>query len=408
MPEDTPQLRRSLTLPQVALYGLGNILGAGIYVLIGKVAAAAGTLAPLAFLLSAVVAAITAFSFAELSSRFPLSGGGALYVHRGFKVARLTMVMGVLIVLTGIVSAATIAKGFVGYLEVFVVVPEWLVITILLLFLCGLASWGISESVGTAVLITLIEVVGLILILAVALPGASLDNAAAAPVPAADTVLTPGGLISGAFLAFYAYVGFEDMVNVAEEVKQPQRNMPLAIVIALLAATVLYMLVAISALMVLTPAQLGASEAPLAAVYETVTGNNPWAISVISLFAVVNGALIQIIMGSRVCHGLAREQLFPASLGRVNATTRTPINATLLMTVVILIAALWLPIETLARLTTALLLVVFTLVNLALLRIKREDPHPQGIFLVPRAVPMAGALVCLCFVSAEIYLMVNS
>ena len=397
------QLKRSLTLTLVSLYGLGNILGAGIYVLIGKVAAEAGYLAPLAFLLASMVAAITAFSFAELSSRFPLSGGGALYVHKGFGLPQVTVIVGLMIILTGIVSAATIAKGFVGYLQVFIAVNDWLVIISLLTMLCFLACWGITESVSTAVVITFVEVLGLVLILAVSVPATGAGALPSLEVPDPAPAVAWTGLVGGSFLAFYAYVGFEDMVNVAEEVRHPTRNMPLAILFALVVATVLYMLVAVSALLILTPEQLGASDAPLATVYETATGNSPWAISIISMFAVVNGALIQIIMGSRVCYGLAREKLLPEFIGQVNSRTRTPINATIVITAIIIAAALWFPIETLARSTTALLLLVFSLVNVALLRIKLRENHPQGVFAVPLFVPVLGALLCVSFLAAESY-----
>jgi basic amino acid/polyamine antiporter, APA family len=216
----------------------------------------------------------------------------------------------------------------------------------------------------------LLEVGGLLLILWITAPAwQQLPTVVSEAKPGFSSAAL-GGLFGGAFLAFYAYVGFEDMVNVAEEVKNPQRNMPIAILLALAIATVLYILVAISSLLVLNPQELGRSDAPLASIYETVTGNSPWLISLVSLFAVINGALIQIIMGSRVCYGLARQNRLPDYIGRVNSKTRTPINATLLVSLIILIAALILPIETLANTTTYLLLIVFSLVNLALVRIK--------------------------------------
>ncbi|MDA1372529.1 MAG: amino acid permease [Proteobacteria bacterium] len=395
------KLRRSISLPLVFLYGLGNILGAGIYVLIGRVAAEAGYLAPLAFVIAALIAAITAFSFAELSSRFPHSAGGALYVHRGFRIPNLTVVVGLLIVLSGIASAATMANGFVGYLQVFFDAPARLVIISLVLSLCVLACWGIAESVSMAVVLTLIEVFGLLLVMGVTLPELKeLIPTTTQQLPSTG-FLGWTGLVSGSFLAFYAYIGFEDMVNVVEEVKNPTRNLPIAILAALTLATVLYVLVAINVLLVLTPADLGESEAPLADVYETVTGSSPWAISVISMFAVINGALIQIIMGSRVLYGLSREKLISKAIGRVNEKTRTPVNATILVSVVITIAALWFPIETLARSTTTLLLVIFTLVNIALIKIKTRDGHPPGVFRVPFVLPVFGTLVSVSFLIME-------
>ena len=394
-------LKRSLTLPLVTLYGLGNILGAGVYVLIGKVAGEAGYYAPLAFLLASVVAAITAFTFAELSSRYPVSAGEAIYVQEAFGYKQLSLLVGLLIVLTGIVSAATIAKGFVGYLHLFWQAPDWLIIVLLLAALCLVAIWGITESVATAAAFTVVEVAGLVLILIVTLPVAGGIPDTVPEISTAPEAIGWTGLVGGAFLAFYAYVGFEDMVNVAEEVEQPERNLPLAILTALGCATVLYVLVAINSLLVLTPQQLSASDAPMASVYAAATGSDPWLISIISMFAVVNGALIQIIMAARVCYGLARQGWLPTSIGSVHPKTRTPLNATIVITGIILVAALWLPIETLANSTTTLLLVVFSLVNVALVRVKLKRQPTENIFEVPLAVPLVGCAACVGFLLAQ-------
>ena len=360
--------------------------------LIGAVASTAGNFAPYSFILAAMVAGVTAFSFAELASRFSVSGGGALFIHKGFHKPQLTRLVGLMINMTDVVSAATITRGFVGYVRVFAPVPKTVAIVGMLALLCGPACWGINESVVTAALITFVEVMGLLLIVWVAFrisPDAAAINlgtlnpeATSLDAAVDENRFSLAALVSGAFLAFYAYIGFEDMVNVAEEVKNPCRNMPLAIVIAISLATALYVLVTWSALRVVPAAVLGSSDAPLAMVYEVATGESSYLIAGISLFAVINGALIQIIMGSRICYGLTREGLLPAWLGLFNGKIRTPINATILITGCILLAAVWLPIETLARLTTALLLLVFTLVNLALIRIKREPKPEHELFEV--------------------------
>ncbi len=390
-------LNRNLSLPLITLYGLGNILGAGVYVLIGKVAGEAGYFAPLSFLLASFIAGLTAFSFAELASRYPVSAGEAVYVEEGFGFKRLSLTVGLLVVLTGIVSAATITKGFVGYLDVFIEFPDTAVIICLLTLLGFTAVWGILESVTVAALFTLLEVGGLVLILVVTAP-------ALQQLPQLQLDPTNGsfagswnGIVGGAFLAFYAYIGFEDMVNVAEEVRNPRRNLPIAILIALGIASVMYILVTINSLLILTPQELGQSEAPLAAIFQTATGKSPWLISVISLFAVVNGALIQIIMASRVCYGLAIKNWLPAFLGSVNKITQTPINATMAITVSIIGGALWLPIETLAKTTTYLLLIIFILVNTALVKIKRRDENIDGIFQVNILVPIFASIMCFAF-----------
>lgn len=402
MSDSPTTLRRSLSLTQVTLYGLGNILGAGIYVLIGEIVGIAGSLAPLAFLSAAAIAALTAFSFAELCSRFPVSGGGALYVHKGFQIPSLTVLIGGLMILTGIVSAATIARGFVGYLDVFIQLPPNLIIILLLGSLCALACWGIEQSVTTAALITLLEIGGLLLIIAVAFFFGQTETVSITQVglenrePVGWT-----GLVGASFLAFYAYIGFEDIVNVAEEVRSPRRNLPLAIGIALVGATLLYALATSAALQILSPDELAASSAPLADVYLSATNSSPWFITIISLLAVINGALIQIIMCSRICFGLAQQQLVPEQLGRLNPVTQTPVRATIVITAIMMIAALSLSTETLARFTTTILLVVFAVVNMALLRIKRQQPDAPDSFQIPFIIPLLGLFACCGFLLAE-------
>lgn len=390
-------LKRSLSLWLLILYGLGNILGAGVYVLIGKVAGEAGYYAPAAFLLASLIALLTALSFAELAARYPLSAGPAVYVQRGIGVERLSLIVGLLIAATGVVSAATIARGFVGYLAVFIQLPEPGVIIVLLGLLGVIAAWGIVQSVTLAGLFTVLEVSGLLLILWVTGDSlVTLPSRMGEFVPGADWSVWLG-IIGGAYLGFYAYVGFEDIVNIAEEVKEPRRNLPIAIISCVLLATVLYVLLAFAALLTLSPAELGVSTAPMADIYQLATGASPWFISVVSLFAVVNGALIQIIMASRMLYGLSREGWLPSWLGRIHNLTRTPVNATALVSLIIVAAALWLPIETLARATTTLLLSVFALVNGALVAVKygeRKHPHSQAGIRIASWIPVAGALCC--------------
>jgi amino acid transporter len=397
------ELRRSLSLTQITLYGLGTILGAGIYVLVGKVAGLAGLYAPVSFVVAAALAAMTGISYAELSARYPRSAGEAVYVQEGLHRRTLSVLVGFLIILTGVVSAATIANGFVGYLHVFAPVPDWLAITLLVLLLGALAAWGINESVMAASVITLVEVGGLILVLLVA--GDSLGELPARLpelIPPADAGVWHGILL-GAFIAFYAFIGFEDMVNVAEEVKNPTRMLPLAIIIAIVVSTILYLLVSLVAVLALPPAELAQSRAPLALIYERATGSAPVLISLISIFAVVNGALIQIIMAARVLYGMSREGWLHGAFGRVHPRTQTPLLSTMLVTLVVLILALWLPLVTLAKATSFIILVVFALINLALVRIKRREPRPNGIKVYPVWIPVAGFVSTTAFVLFQLY-----
>jgi basic amino acid/polyamine antiporter, APA family len=402
MTDAEPALKRSLSLTLVTLYGLGNILGAGIYVLIGKVAANAGQYAPFSFLVASILAGLTAFTYAELSSRYPLSAGEAVYMQAGFNLKLLSSTVGLLIILAGIVSAATICRGFVGYFHQFVPLSETFIIVVLVSVLGALAAWGIVESVRVAALLTLAELFGLLLVLWVAAPAGEAIIEGLHSMTTSIVLSDWHGIMLGGMLAFYAYIGFEDMVNVAEEVRNPVVNLPRAILIALLVSTLLYMAVALVAITSVPVAELANSDAPLAFIYQRATGNTPVLISTIAMFAVVNGALIQIIMASRVCYGLSRQGWLPAMFSRVNPFTRTPLISTLLVSLSILIMALWLPIETLARGASLLLLMVFSLVNLALWRIKRRaDTAPAG-FSVPLWIPVAGFVSSTAFMAYQL------
>jgi basic amino acid/polyamine antiporter, APA family len=397
MTENQTTLKRSLSLPLITFYGLGNILGAGIYVLIGKVAGEAGYFAPLSFFIASVIAAVTAFTYAELSARYPVSAGEAVYLYEGFHNSNLSKIVGILIALAGVVSSAAIAHGFAGYLQVFIDVPAPVIISLMLLVLGALTAWGISQSVTFAAAFTVIEMFGLFLIIWVGAEHIPEFTNKMANSQSDLSSISWLGVMSGAFLAFYAYIGFEDMVNVAEEVKDPQRNMPRAILLSVIISTLLYSAVSIISVSVLTPEQLSASDAPLAAVYSKLTGEVPVLITVIGLFAVINGALIQIIMASRLLYGMAIRNWLPKPLAKISPRTRTPINSTIIVVALMLFFALVLPMVTLAELTSYIVLTVFALVNLALIKIKKQSPQPEGVSIFSVWVPMLGFVTTLFF-----------
>jgi amino acid transporter len=384
-------LSRSLGLTLITLYGLGNILGAGIYVLIGEVVGAAGMGAPMAFVMAAIIAALSAFTYGELAARFPVSAGEAVYVHQAFDLRWLSMTVGLLIAAAGMVSAATLARGFAGYFQVLVDLPDALLIVCLDAALGVIAAWGIKSSVRIAATLTLIEAGGLVMIVVVA--GGNLDtvpeNLPRMLLLEGDSALS--GLVLGAFLAFFAFIGFEDMVNVAEEVKRPERNLPLGILIALVVSTVIYLLVVLAALTSVPMEKLAGSKAPLALVYQHVTGGSPVVISSIGSLAVVNGALVQIIMAARIFYGMSVSGWLPRVLRTVNPRTRTPVTATVVVVVIVVTLALWFPLVGLASTTSFLVLTVFGVVNLTLVALKRRQPRAAGVMPCPMWVPMAGA-----------------
>jgi APA family basic amino acid/polyamine antiporter len=388
-----PTLRRALSLPLIVLYGLGTTIGAGIYALTGKVAGVAGMHAPLSFLLAAILAGFTAFSFAELSSRLPYSAGEARFVQTAFRSRRLGLTVGLVVVLSGAVSSATIVNAFHGYLFDLIAVPRVPVVALTVLALVAVACWGVRQSVSIAAAMTALEVGGLLLIVFVA--GGSL-----ADLPErAGELLPPGpgvlwnGILFGAVLAFYAFIGFEDIVNVAEETTGATRMVPLAIVLTLVVTTVLYITVALVSVLSVPVAELAASGAPLVLVYTAGGATRPEIINVVAFVAVINGALIQTIMGARVLYGLAQMEDLPDWLGRVHPRTRTPTNATLVVGAVVLAFAVALPLIRLAEVTAILVLAIFVACNLALIRIKRRDPAPEGTRTYPLWVPVAGTMV---------------
>ncbi|MGI9258879.1 MAG: APC family permease [Gammaproteobacteria bacterium] len=387
-----PTLKRDIGYTLLTLYGLGTILGAGIYVLVGEVARSAGPAAPSAFLVSALLAGVTAFSYSEFASRLPRSAGEAAYVEAGFGRPAATTAVGWAVIATGIVSAAAMARGFVGYLDVFVSLSPSLVIFSIVIAVGGLAAWGISESLMVAGAVTILEVAGLILVCIVGGDNlANLQNDWRTLLPRAETASWLG-ILSGGFIAFYAFIGFEDMVNVAEEVKEPRTTLPRAIITALVVSTTLYFIVATVAVVSLPINELAGSAAPLARIVEA-QGVSPHTIGFISLFAVINGALVQLIMASRVLYGLASQDLAWSFFKRVHPRTRTPVNATLVATILVLVLALSFSLERLARVTSFVALGIFTAVNIALLRLKRRDEE-RPPFSVPIAVPVCGALLC--------------
>jgi len=400
---ETPKLARRIGLPLLLFFGLGNILGAGIYVLVGKVAGAAGMYAPLSFIVALAVASLTAMSYSELASRYPVSAGEAVYVAEGLPYAFLPSAVGIAIAFSGLISAAVMALGFVGYLGALTEVNGTAALAAVLAALGAVAVWGIGESVAVAAALTLIEVGGLLLMVWIGLPAlAELPQRLPELVPKAEWA-TWSAIVSGAFMAFYAFIGFEDMVNIGEEVKAPERNLPRAIFLALGAAALLYVAVSLVGILMLPPETLSRSEAPFALLYSRATGEDATVIALISLFAVINGALVQIIMASRIFYGMSVNGWLPTLLGRVHPRTRTPVAATLLAVGIVAVFALLLPLETLAQTTSTLILVIFSLVNLALVRIKRRRPAPEGVKTVPIWIPVAGLTLNILFLAAKFF-----
>lgn len=401
-PESKPSLRRSVNLPMLIFYGLGNIFGAGIYVLIGAMAGIAGTYIPLSFLLACVVVLFTALSYAELSARYPMSAGEAIYIEEGFHHSRLSTFIGLSIACAGLLSSATILHGFHGYLSTFIETPQLLTTSIVILLIGLVAIWGITESITITMILTLLETLGLGLVIYVGFGHISWDIQSLKSSFFPEEAALFNASVLGAFLAFYAFIGFEDMVNIAEEVKNPTRTMPRAIIITLIIATLVYVTVALVSISVVSSDVLAHSNAPLAQVYEIATGSKATILSIIALFAVINGALIQIIMASRIFYGMSAQGWLPAFLSTIHPKTHTPVYATILAALLVFVMAAWLPILTLAQSTSFIIFLIFTLVNLALIRIKQQHPHPKNIRTYPMAFPVIAIILNLIILGYQI------
>lgn len=390
----------------LVLYGLGTTVGAGIYALMGEVSGSAGMRAPLAFLVSALLAGSTAIGFAELAGRLPRAAGEAVFVDHAFGRRPLTAAVGCGVLTAGVVAAAAVTDAFAGYVADLTDAPKWLLSVGLVVVLAGVSVSGAKESVSAAAAFTLVEVGGLFLVL-----WAGRDSLGDLVARSGDLLGPPSGfgawsgVLGGAFLAYFAFLGFEDIDSIAEETDNARVNLPKAILITLGVTTVLYVTVAAVAVLEVAPAELSESDAPLALIYEQAGGNGD-VMAFIAALAMVNGALVQLVMVPRVVYGLSRLGILPVAVGAVSPRTNTPVRATLGAAVLVTILTLSLDIEWLARLTSAVTMAVFITVNASLVRIKRRY-GPTTSFSVPMWVPMIGIVASVGMFAAEIWRLVD-
>ncbi len=372
-------LARSLGLTHAVLYGLGVTIGAGIYVLVGLAAGRAGIHAPMAFLIAAAVMTFSAATFAELGTRIPVAASEAAYVEAAFRRQHAALAVGLLSVVTSAISAATIAVGAAGYVGVFLPLPKPLLVTGIILLLGAIATRATLQAVSVAGLMTVIEVAGLVIIIAAGLWMLDLGTPIRAMTPGlADASAWPG-VASTALLAVFAFIGFEHLVNISEEMKDQRRTLPRALFITLGLTGVIYALVVLIAVTAVPPPELAGSSAPLALVFQRLTGWPLGLMSAIAVAATLNGILVNMIIIARVLYGLADRGQLPKGLAQVDPGTRAPVRATLLAVAAILMLALAVPLAGLADLASIGTLLIFVLVNVALIVIKWREESPRGI-----------------------------
>ncbi|WP_299344218.1 APC family permease [uncultured Maritalea sp.] len=338
MSEQSTTLKRTLTLPLLIFYGVGVTIGAGIFALIGETISIAGNKAPIGFVLAGIIAAATGLSYAKLAAVYPRAAGEAVFVNIGMG-QNWGRLVGIGVTITAIVSSAVIAIAFAGYLGQLIPLPAPILVIGIVALLTLIACLGVTQSVIFAAIITAIELGALILIVwfganSLTVPSNWVDAFA----PPSSFEIWPA-IFSAALLAFFAFVGFEDIANVAEEVKNPRKTLPLGIITTLVIATIIYFVVVSVVVLAVPMDTLIKSSAPLALIFENTDLKTRVFFNILAIIATINGALIQVIMASRVLYGLSSQQSLPSFLSYVNPVTRTPITATFVIIILVIILA---------------------------------------------------------------------
>lgn len=404
-PDASPGLQQTLGGWQVLFYGLGSMLGAGIYALIGRAAESLGNAVWLAFLAALVAALLTGLSYACVGSRHARAGGAAYVTQRALQRPWLSYVVGLAVMMSGLTSMATGSQAIAENLEkAFGVVLPVKLVAIGLVFLIGAVIYrGIRESMWANLICTCVEAAGLLFIIAVGIRywGGVNYLETARDTAGAGSGITLALVMQGAVLTFYSFIGFEDILNVSEEVQNPRRNVPFGLIGAMIVATLIYLAVAITAVSVVPWRELAASKTPL---MEVARRAAPWFRGIdgvylgITIFAIGNTALLNYLMGSRLLYGMSRQGLLPRILGVLHPVRRSPHAAVILLFVIVSALILSGGVKQLAEATVLLLLTVFTVVNLSLVVLKRRPGEVPGGFEVPLVVPVLGAFVCAALI----------
>nr|WP_194719927.1 APC family permease [Cellulosimicrobium arenosum] len=381
---------------------LGDVLGAGVYALVGEMAGKVGGAVWLPLLVALGLSLLTAGSYAELVTKYPAAGGAAVFAERAFKVPVVSFLVGFCMLAAGVTSAAGLSLAFAGdYFGSFVDLPVIPVALTFLLLVAALNARGIQESLRANVAMTAIELSGLVLIVVLAIMVFTRGEAE----PGRALELTEGtapavAVLSASLIAYYSFVGFETSANLAEEVKDVRRVYPRALFGALTTAGIVYVAVGVAAVAVTTPEQLAGSTGPLLEVVRVADVVPEEVFAVVALVAVANGALLTMIMASRLTYGMARQGLLPAGLARVLPGRRTPWVAIIATTVVAMALVFTGDLGALAETVVLLLLFVFLSTNIAVL-VLRRDTVDEGHFRVATVVPVLGAASCVLLLTQQ-------
>lgn len=392
-------LNRHIGLTFLVLYGVGDILGAGVYGLVGKAAGQMGYAVWLAFLASMIAAGLTGLSYASLGSRFPKAAGASYITMHAFGHQFLSYMIGLAIAASSLTSMATAVRIFSGYFtSYFTQMSIPITMIAFSLLIAFIIYRGIKETMWMNALCTITEVSGLIFIIIVGLPylGGEISYFNARTETNPSGTLTLPLLLSGAVLTFYSFIGFEDILNISEEIKDPKRNLPIGLLLSVAISSVIYILISLVAVSVIPPIELAASQQPLV---DVAKKTSPWlpstVFSFIAMFAVMNTFLLNFTMGSRLFYGMALQGLLPKFLGKLDQKRKTPHISILAILIILLILAFSGNVTDLARATSVILLVSFFVINISLIAFKIKKFDWEGAFQVPMFVPALGSIVCL-------------
>lgn len=403
--EQTPDTRltRGISAPMLYLFILGDVLGAGVYALVGVISAEVGGAVWVPLMVALALALLTAGSYAELVTKYPRAGGAAVFAERAFRRPFISFLVGFCMLAAGVTSAAGLAQAFAGgYLTTFVDVPAVPAALVFLVLLALLNMRGIKESVRSNLVMTVIEVSGLVLVIVVVGMFVAQGNGDVSRV----TEFPPGthvgsAILGAALIAYYSFVGFEVSANVAEEVQDVSRVYPKALFGALLTAGVVYLLIGLASTAALAPEELAGSSSPLLDVVAATGAGIPDGLfSLIALIAVANGALLTMIMSSRLTYGMAEQGLFPAVFGKVLLNRRTPWLAIIATTLVAMALSLTGGLEALAQTVVLLLLFVFLSTNIAVIVLRKDEVSHQH-FRIPVVFPYLAIASCLLLLTQQ-------
>ncbi|MBJ2122623.1 APC family permease [Arthrobacter sp. MSA 4-2] len=408
-PSEHIGLKRAIGAPLLFAFIVGDTLGAGIYTLVGSMSADVGGVIWLPLLIALVVALLTAGTYAELITKYPHAGGAARYAERAFKVPYVSFLVGFLMMASGITTAAALANAFAGdYLAALIDVPAGPAAVVFIILLTLINLRGVRESLGANLIASIIEVTGLVLVIVVAAIVLGSGNGEPGRlVEFAPGVSPLGGAFAASVIAFFSFLGFEAAANMAEEVRNPSKAYPRALFGAIGTAAVVYLLIALGAVIVLPPAELAESTGPLLDVVRASGVGIPlWLFSLIALVAIANGTLLFMVMASRVGYGLSEAKLLPDAFCRVLPKRRTPFVSIIVVAVLTIILTLVGNVNSLAETTVLLLLLVFLSANVSVLVLKKDKVEHEH-FSVPRIVPilaMIASVVLLAQQSGVIWL----